>query len=524
MGKEVESPIERLTQEGGEELVEKEGENEAASMLEEKEESTVEDEEEKLVEEEVEDLVEEQGEKVVETPMKNYKKVGTVIIITLCALLIFYFGMTLYFMNHFYANSEINGIDVSKKSVADVEVLMASVIQDYTLNLKERGGKSESIKAADVGLRYNSDEDFKKLKDNQNPFSWALAYFNTQDFKMTVEVTYDEKRFKERIDKLSCLKSNNIIEPKNPSFQYIDSSYVIADEILGNKIDKDVLYSHVSDALLKKEVEIDLELISCYIEPQYSVNSQKIMEVRDTLNKYLSSKITYTFGNSEEVLDDSTLNKWLTVDENFKIAVDEKKVEEYIDMLSEKYNTTGRIRNFVTSSGETIQISGGDFSRPINKVKETQDLIAAIKEGRTIIKEPVYGQNGLSYDNGDIGNTYVEIDLTKQHIWFYKNGSLIVEGDIVTGNVSSGHTTPKGIYELKYKAKNVVLRGPGYAAPVVFWMPFNGGIGMHDANWRSVFGGNIYKTNGSHGCINCSHNVANAIYNNIEQGGPIICY
>lgn len=105
-----------------------------------------------------------------------------------------------------------------------------------------------------------------------------------------------------------------------------------------------------------------------------------------------------------------------------------------------------------------------------------------------------------------------------------KNGSLIVDGDIVIGNVSSGHTTPKGVYGLKYKAKNVVLRGSGYAALVRFWMPFNGGIGIHDANWRSVFGGDVYKTNGFYACINCPYNVAKEIYNNIESDTPVICY
>lgn len=84
--------------------------------------------------------------------------------------------------------------------------------------------------------------------------------------------------------------------------------------------------------------------------------------------------------------------------------------------------------------------------------------------------------------------------------------------------------TPGGIYRLKYIERYAVLRGPGYAAPVDFWMPFNGGIGMHDATWRSRFGGEIYTYDGSHGCINCPYYLAEAIYDNIEAGTPVICY
>jgi hypothetical protein len=486
-------------------------------------ESTIEDEFEKVPEEEI-DLIEATLEKEEEKPRHNYKKVIKGVIIALCTLLVLYGGMTVYFMSHYYFGSEINCINVSGKTVDAVEALMESELQDYTLTLKKRGGEIEQIKAADVGLRYTSYEAFKKLKDSQNPFSWVIACFDAKASKIEVGVSYDAKQLKEKIDNLSCFDNYRIIEPQNPTFQYIENRYVIVDEIPGNKVDKDILYYHVAKALLSKKAEIDLEAINCYIKPQYNSEAPKILKVKDTLNKYSSAKITYTIGNSNEILDGSSINTWLVVNQDFEVMVDDKKVQEYIDTLSEKYDTTGRTRSFITSSGETVQVGGGDFGRTINKVKEAESLISDIKEGRRIMKEPVYSQTVFSHGNSDIADTYVEIDMNKQHIWFYKNGSLIVDGDIVTGNVKAGHRTPKGVYSLKYKVKNAVLRGPGYAAPVTFWMPFNGGIGIHDANWRSKFGGSIYKTDGSHGCINCPYKVAKEIYNNIEIGTPVICY
>ena len=133
-------------------------------------------------------------------------------------------------------------------------------------------------------------------------------------------------------------------------------------------------------------------------------------------------------------------------------------------------------------------------------------------------------QTALVNHENDIGNTYVEINLTNQYLWFYKRGKIITQGDVVTGNVSRGNATPQGTYTLNYKQKNATLRGDNYNSDVKYWMPFNMNIGIHDASWRSSFGGNIYQISGSHGCVNAPEYLAKKIFENIEPGTPIICY
>ena len=109
-------------------------------------------------------------------------------------------------------------------------------------------------------------------------------------------------------------------------------------------------------------------------------------------------------------------------------------------------------------------------------------------------------------------------------MWFYKEGKVIAEGGVVTGDPRKGYSTLKGTYMINYKQKDAVLRGPGYEAKVNYWMPFNGNIGIHDASWRSSFGYNIYQNNGTHGCVNSPLSLAKKIYENIEAGTPVICY
>ena len=278
--------------------------------------------------------MENEVEKPIKMLIKKHKKIIIAIIISLFTLFVIYFGMAIYFMNHFYFGSEINCINVSGKNVEVVNEQMASELQTYVLNLKERGGKNEQIKADEVGLKYNSDGQFKELKDTQNAYKWISAFFNKDASNMIEGVKYDKQLLKERVDKLSCFESINIIEPKNSSFMYIDNRYMIVSEVDGNKVNKDILYDHVLEAVLKKQTTIDLETINCYIKPQYTSYSRKTIDTKNMLNKYVFTKITYTFGNHKELLDGSIINKWLTIDENLEVTFHENEAKNYIDILS----------------------------------------------------------------------------------------------------------------------------------------------------------------------------------------------
>ncbi len=445
-------------------------------------------------------------------------------IISFSIFLVLYLGISIYFSTHFYFGSVINGINASGKTVEELDKEILSKCETYTLELKERNGVKEQIKAADIGLKYNANGKIQALKDSQNSFTWISALFNPKASEIYGIVTYDEKLLKEHFDKLSCFDSKKVIEPQNASFKYSDNGYVIVNEVKGNKVNSKPLYANVVNAILKGETTINLETKNYYINPKYTSSSKEVINTKILLNKYIASKITYTFTGGKEVLDGSIIHNWLGVNENLEISFDENKIKDYVGKLDNNYNTFGKERDFVTSLGTTVKVSGGNYGWLVDRKGEVNDLIVAIKGGQTITKEPRYIQTAVSHNVNDIGNTYVEINMTKQHLWFYKNGSLIVEGDVVTGNVSKNYATPTGVYKLQYKEKNATLKGEGYSVPVNVFMPFNGGIGIHDASWRNAFGGNIYLTNGSHGCINSPPILAKTIFNNIEANTPVICY
>lgn len=460
---------------------------------------------------------------------KNIKKStkATVIIVStivLAILLFIYVGIALFFTNRFYLQSYINGINVSGKTIKQVEKVMVDG-GEYSLILEGRNKEKDIINGEDISFHYEIGDQIKEARSRQNSFLWVIGLFKKSNLNIDFKANYDEGALKKIFNNLNCIQPNNMEEPKSSALEYKNGKYSIIDEVKGNKVKVDKLYEEVVKALGAMVKSLNLDTIECYENPKFVSTSKEVVEAQKLMNKYVSSQITYTRGDKTvAVLNGEEIHKWLSIDEDFKVIFHEENITDFILALDDSYDTVGKARQFVTTGGSTIEVSGGDYGWIMDNASEIEEVKSLIKEGSIVTREPNYLQSGLTFDSDDIGNTYVEIDLTNQYLWFYVNGGLITEGSIVSGNANTQYATPIGVYNLDYKQLNAVLRGPGYACPVSYWMPFNGDIGIHDATWRSSFGGQIYKGDGSHGCINASYSLAKAIFENITEGTPVICY
>ena len=184
---------------------------------------------------------------------------------------------------------------------------------------------------------------------------------------------------------------------------------------------------------------------------------------------------------------------------------------DYVAQLAADHDTVGTERQFQTTSGRTVSVSGSAYGWKIDQDGEVAQLTQEIQSGAQTTREPVYSMRANSYGVNDLGNTYIEVDLTEQYMWYYQDGNVIFESDIVSGLASDPERkTPPGIFTLYYKKSPDVLRGTkkadgtySYEQPVTYWMPFNGGIGFHDADWQPYFGGDRYLTGGSHAVSIC---------------------
>ena len=136
---------------------------------------------------------------------------------------------------------------------------------------------------------------------------------------------------------------------------------------------------------------------------------------------------------------------------------------------------------------------------------------------------------GFVYNDSyeELSDVFVEVDISDQVVNLYVDGENTLSSSVVTGKNST--PTRIGYFDIDSKSRStskgkVILKGPGYRSPVDFWMPFDGGIGLHNAPWRSKFGGEIYKKSGSHGCVNMDYDTASEIYSNVEVGTRVLVH
>ncbi|MBP3735676.1 MAG: L,D-transpeptidase [Lachnospiraceae bacterium] len=197
-----------------------------------------------------------------------------------------------------------------------------------------------------------------------------------------------------------------------------------------------------------------------------------------------------------------------------KYTVDPWKVLGCIEGLRTQYSGKMHSMDFAATRGEVVTVKGGtQFA--LDPATELNYLYKAIVEERHETRTVSYG----------IGSTYVEVDMGEQMLYYYQNGIRLLETPIVTGNVASGNATPTGVYYVNNKLRNTTLVGRDYRSFVSYWMAIIGNsIGIHDANWRSSFGGSIYQTAGSHGCINIPPANMPAIYEAVAVGTPAVLF
>ena len=201
---------------------------------------------------------------------------------------------------------------------------------------------------------------------------------------------------------------------------------------------------------------------------------------------------------------------------------------DYLDSLADKYDTVNSYRTFQSSRGYEITLEPGSYGWGTDVSEETDLLIDDIKNHRVTSRQPAYYMTPYDYldpnSPDDIGFTYIEIDLSGQYLWYYKDGSLFLSTPITSGTMSTGHGTPAGVYYIHNRLQNTILVGDDYRQPVDFWMQVVGGVGIHDSKWRYNYGGTEYLNNGSHGCINTPYDAVKSLFWNVEVGTPVIMY
>ena len=395
-----------------------------------------------------------------------------------------YLGGALFFQFHFLPNTTINGRDFSGRSAGALHSYLKERTAGYELAILGKTGSKDTIRGSDIALSYEGNAEAEGLMKKQNAFLWG-------------------------------------------------NQFVPGREQEGTAVDMESLAEAVRKSISGLEPELDLKEEGCYKAPKYTSDSPEVQAACDTMNQYCRASVTYEM-DEPVVVDKALISGWLTVDENMQVIFNTEAVKQWLAEFGRKYDTVGTTRTFTTADGLSAEVSGGTYGWEIDEEAELTALTADIENGVSVTRAPAYCENGTAAVHGpqDWGSTYVEVDLTRQHMWYVKDGTVMMETDVVTGKPTPDKETPQGVYSILEMKRDKVLLGDikangqrEYETRVNYWMRVTWtGIGFHDATWQTAFGGERYKTAGSHGCINMSLSDAGRLYEMLEMYTPVVIH
>ena len=468
----------------------------------------------------------------------NHKKSVLICGIVVLVLLIVYLAGMLYYNDKFLNGTMVNGSDVGGMTLQKANDQLSKKVNGQSLKLIFNDGQSEVLQSAQLGVSYNKDNSLNQLMKNQNKWAWFIGFFKNEKNTLTDLIQISDENLTNGIASMEHAKEENQIAPTDAYIQYKDGNFSIIEETLGSKFNIEELVKNIKVALSEGKQQLDVTKANGYVKPQVYKDDQDLNNQLKAANEYCLSAITYTTPKGKEIaLDGSTLITWLSKQDDGSYTKDEsvfkEKLTAFVKELASQYNSIGATRTFTGKDGQSHTVSGGTYGFRVSTDSEVSALLKMINENKSENNRiPEHTGQLPSGENGGLGTTYLEINITKQHLWFVKDGSVVLESDFVSGKESDPtRLTPSGTYYIYNKERNRVLRGTKqpngkyeYESPVSYWMPFNKGIGLHDASWRSTFGRDIYINSGSHGCINLPTGFAGSLYSQIYVNLPVVVY
>ena len=424
-----------------------------------------------------------------------------------------------YYSGHFYPNTTIDGVAVG-------------------------------------GMTPKEAKDATKLGDG---WTLTVASGNTSDTEK-IDVKYDE----EKLDALLREKLGAANEGRTQStdatvaFDSGKSQYHVVPEVQGNVIDVDAAVGKIKREMGSvKPVSFEIDS-SLYIKPGRTKDDKGLNDSVSSANKMLETKITYNIDGVDNALtvDASQIKDWISIGEDGQAHLDENKVKEFLGTVGTKWDTVGKEQEYHTANGKTVKLGGGSTGWLTDEATELKKLVADIKEGKTDSREFSYKQRGTYAADqlNPFGNTWIDIDLSSQYLWYVKDGTIQWGFPIISGK--SGYSTPTGVTKVYGKKtdytmispwKDPVTGEPTYKTHVTVAVGITADwqIFVHSAEWQPSYGfsgsgngdagkavgqatsvGNrsYYRGGGSHGCINARASDAWRVYNEVASGTPVLTH
>lgn len=439
----------------------------------------------------------------------------------------------------FLPHTSINGTDVSRMTLAEATEALKPE-EETGLVVYKADGSTVIIPAKDFDYGDDTEQQIQKIYSGINRKLWFKSLFTEFNYKFESKKTYDEDKLSQELDNVVW----GVTESRNAYITHTDEGFVIVDAVQGDKVDYSVLKPYILQQVRKGNFTVKITDCDCLEKAE--IQAEDLQDKLDLYNQLGDFTISIDFDYTQEQITLDDYSSWVRFSEDgTSYTIDRNEVAQFVGYLADTYDTYGTPRLIHTTlQGDKYVQQGkqGTYGWMIDQEATTDLLMRLIDEGQTVTTDPIYAtrldNDGIAFftyagiesarsAESDIGNTYIEVDLTAQHIWFYNNGQLAFETDQVVSGLPTDESriTPEGIYEVLDKESPALMSGDGYTnvrAEYFIRVSYEG-IGFHDLS-RRAYGGEIYKTDGSHGCLNMKLAEVKELYNMVPGGTPVIMY
>lgn len=461
------------------------------------------------------------------------KKMKKGIIITVILLLLVVGGYATgigYYAEKFQPNTKFGSVDISNLTLKEAQDKISADLSKEKITVTENGKELGTFTLADLNGKVMTEEVLTAAYQSQDPAQWIMGFFNSVEYDNLL-MNHVEIADADLSNALVSIGLNNDerTAATNATIEYSDAlGYHVIDAKPGNQLDFDVVKKMIVEGLQSGQDTVEIN--TAYKQPEITAQDEKITSVMTQIDTFTNTKITLEISGDEVVIPKELILKWIYFDASNQIVVDQELVKEYVGTLNDKYATYNKPREFASTLQGTVTVQPGTLGWSIDRESEAEQIAADLAAGQEVKRMPAIVGSGYNTEGNDIGNTYVEVDVASQMMFYYKDGVQVLSTPVVTGRSGTADTVP-GAYSIWNKEENATLKGFNvhtqldYEQPVAYWMPFDDtGQGIHDANWQSNFGGDAYLSSGSMGCINTPPDVMAQLYSIVEVGTPVIIF
>ena len=327
--------------------------------------------------------------------------------------------------------------------------------------------------------------------------------------------------------------------PQDAHITLEDGKFTVVEAVDGNTLQDGAVAQAISLALQNvtdagqepETITAELTDVDCYVKPEVTTENTSFdieAQFKEELHGFLltvdfqKAAPQLEFEEPRQKITQAQAEALVSLDESGAVIVDEDGVRGLVDSWADTYDIPYTKYRFKSEVDGYVPLQFLDVSYRVDREALTEAICERLRalDAGELTPEILCWRNDEPFE---IGDTYIEVDITNQKMTFYQDGELVVSTDIVTG-LPDGHPTITGLYYTYYKTTDIWLDGPDYHVFVKYWVSITDLYGLHDASWRTKFGSDYYLYAGSHGCVNTPEEAMKTIYDRVTDGIPIISY